>query len=629
MSVVTLEDLKNVLEKFSKLMYRAKCHDDQDEEMLHRCISLFSKDYMISIIKNDNGELSSHYPKKLIILEKEKNECCSNQSEQQDFDSNKIRETMYKARYARCRARFPIPVILFEGKSICRSGTLSGGPEIYGRSGYDFFFSGSENQTEEPLVDDNRLSEDERFVEDSGMEDEITNPRTKSEWQLFTKVRKQDIRLLKVLNVKYIVDLMVEKKKVKFGINVTSSEKVDKENRYSDFTILSLPYPGCEFFNEFRNRNHSGTGLYFDWSQPFVDAKLMVPHDNISTPLSVDWTEYRNWDIIKLTKNYLKLILRYIAEGKAGMLIHCISGWDRTPLYVSLVRLSLWADGKIHTSLGPLEIVYLTMVYDWYFYGAASHKATLRRNESDHLMDSILLESSLEVGSNTSLSSIGSTASNKSSVDGIPSGIIRHRVSSQSSQSSEANSHSSRNCMCRSQCLGVDSSSHNHDSNCQKFIGSTESDASTTTLVSSIPTSPSIPVPKRVNGNEVYATNSRFNDFFGSWQVISESGSLNGTAMMSLDSTNSCDWPPSFQQSGCLDSFGNMSSSKISSHHKSRKKRRPSTPNNRKRNLSTVRDIFNVMYRNTISSETSGVSYYLDQISEKIGFRSSKSSSSR
>ena len=26
-----------------------------------------------------------------------------------------------------------------------------------------------------------------------------------------------------------------------------------------------------------------------------------------------------------------------------GILVHCISGWDRTPLFISLLRLSLWA----------------------------------------------------------------------------------------------------------------------------------------------------------------------------------------------------------------------------------------------------------------------------------------------
>jgi hypothetical protein len=35
---------------------------------------------------------------------------------------------------------------------------------------------------------------------------------------MFDRVRGQDINVLKTFSVKYIVDLMVEKKKVKFGM---------------------------------------------------------------------------------------------------------------------------------------------------------------------------------------------------------------------------------------------------------------------------------------------------------------------------------------------------------------------------------------------------------------------------
>ena len=27
----------------------------------------------------------------------------------------------------------------------------------------------------------------------------------------------------------------------------------------------------------------------------------------------------------------------------SGVLVHCISGWDRTPMFISLLRISLWA----------------------------------------------------------------------------------------------------------------------------------------------------------------------------------------------------------------------------------------------------------------------------------------------
>lgn len=39
-----------------------------------------------------------------------------------------------------------------------------------------------------------------------------------SDMQMFDRVRGQDINILKMFGVKYIVDLMVEKKKVKFGM---------------------------------------------------------------------------------------------------------------------------------------------------------------------------------------------------------------------------------------------------------------------------------------------------------------------------------------------------------------------------------------------------------------------------
>lgn len=45
------------------------------------------------------------------------------------------------------------------------------------------------------------------------------------------------------------------------------------------------------------------------------------------------------------------------------------SGWDRTPLFVSLLRISLWADGVIHTSLSASQILYFTIAYDWLLFG--------------------------------------------------------------------------------------------------------------------------------------------------------------------------------------------------------------------------------------------------------------------
>ncbi|KAG0347748.1 Myotubularin- protein 14, partial [Podila minutissima] len=82
----------------------------------------------------------------------------------------------------------------------------------------------------------------------------------------------------------------------------------------------------------------------------------------------------------ELTQNYLRLYLTHIADGtdmehpggparsSKGLLVHCISGWDRTPLFISLLRISLWADGEAHQSLTAAEILYLTMGYDWFLF---------------------------------------------------------------------------------------------------------------------------------------------------------------------------------------------------------------------------------------------------------------------
>jgi len=69
-------------------------------------------------------------------------------------------------------------------------------------------------------------------------------------------------------------------------------------------------------------------------------------------------------------------VSRMHISAKTGILVHCISGWDRTPLFVSLIRLSLWAEGLIHESLSAAEILYLTIAYDWFLFGWVSRFLT-------------------------------------------------------------------------------------------------------------------------------------------------------------------------------------------------------------------------------------------------------------
>ncbi|KAK2188328.1 hypothetical protein NP493_135g00014 [Ridgeia piscesae] len=266
-----VEELRSLLEHALQNTYKSRENDPKGGSIMFNCLRLFGKDYQYSVVSNTNGELCNHYPSKVVVLEYVLAQCdeSSKHRVQSLYNVEDLKELFSKARFARCRARFSIPVILFEGKHICRSATISGGAEIYGRSGIDFFFTGGES-----------------------IPGGSTNTDESSEWQLFNRIRGQDIRLLKQFSVGMICDLMVEKKKVKFGMNVTSSEKVDKENRYAEFSIMSVPYPGCEFFREWRQNGYMAEGMMFDWEQGYVDADLDLP-DQMTLPCSIDWTKYR------------------------------------------------------------------------------------------------------------------------------------------------------------------------------------------------------------------------------------------------------------------------------------------------------------------------------------------------
>ena len=84
---------------------------------------------MLQVVSNASGEMSAHYPSQLIIMEYERtgkgapSEHCSRSNGtiyENVYDVNKLKDLFGKARFARCRARFPLPVILYKGKNICR-----------------------------------------------------------------------------------------------------------------------------------------------------------------------------------------------------------------------------------------------------------------------------------------------------------------------------------------------------------------------------------------------------------------------------------------------------------------------------------------------------------------------------
>lgn len=342
------------------------------DSVLDKCLELFRRDYPDHlIISNDNGLLSSYYPSKMVVPQR-------GDGSETRLDSEMLNNLITRGRIARCRTRFPVPVILYQDRYICRSATLSGGPEIYGRTGLDFIFPNINSNNSEQISTSN-ASPSSASTSSTACDLDGKNATTTSVKSnelpifdgshVFSYARNQDINLLKYLSVGLICDLMVEKKKVKFGFYVTSSEKADKKSRYKEFGILCLPYPGCEFFQIMREVGYNLTGVKYNWNQQFVDAEVLIPAGKLPNNYDIQWEKYKSWDIIELTKNCLKMLLSCLKKNKESILIHCISGWDRTPLFISLLRLSLWADGQIHEKLTPREITYLTLAYDWYLFG--------------------------------------------------------------------------------------------------------------------------------------------------------------------------------------------------------------------------------------------------------------------
>ncbi|KAF9932883.1 Myotubularin- protein 14 [Linnemannia zychae] len=263
-------------------------------------------------------------------------------------DTYELSKQFEKSHFARVRARFVVPCILVRGKNICRSATLSNEVEV---------FMHSVNQKINDLNQKRKM-----FLYGTGER----SPDKEDHESSLEKQRLEDVELLHQLGVTYINDLMVENRKVKYGLKVTSSEKVDSFGRYSKFKLVATPYPGVEFFQKFKANKYSARKLCFDWSQNFADAELQLPPGHVDY-LGIRWRDYKSWDLIELTQNYLRLYLTHIADDSIDQNTSG-TGWDRTPLFISLLRISLWADGEAHESLTAAEILYLTMGYDWFLF---------------------------------------------------------------------------------------------------------------------------------------------------------------------------------------------------------------------------------------------------------------------
>ncbi len=163
-------------------------------------------------------------------------------------------------------------------KYICRSSTVASWGEVYPRSSVDRLIDTTIRTTSQPIIDfptnPSSVTTDIDGTPNSAIDGAAaaaasSNVEVPQQQNIFDKLRGADIDLLKMLDVSSIVNLMVEKRKIMFGVkyelddsleikknksllifyfSVTSSENSDKEQRYRDFQLLILPYPGTRKF---------------------------------------------------------------------------------------------------------------------------------------------------------------------------------------------------------------------------------------------------------------------------------------------------------------------------------------------------------------------------------------------
>lgn len=337
----------------------------------HTTGQLFSADYEFEAIDNEDGQICATYPLKMYFLKGPK-------GEEAVQSPNILREPLqHGARFGRVRTRFPMPVILYRGRNICRSSSLTMRLEALVQTTHNSIRDTLSGSDPTGTMTSPEQGANLQEASDSNEMVELVQTLQSDTSTAMDKHRLADITLIRTLKVTHIADLMMENSKKFMGVAVCSSEKNDSYKRYADFTLLVLPYPGVEFFKHFNpNEPSLAKSLHFEWSGwPAVNrppGSLSYDHDLIS-----------GWDSVTITQNYLKTMLYSLADSTCnGLLVHCISGWDRTPLFVSLLRLSLWADGEIHQSLSAEQILYLTVAYDWMLF---RHQLVLRQMHAEDI----------------------------------------------------------------------------------------------------------------------------------------------------------------------------------------------------------------------------------------------------
>ncbi|XP_035213023.1 myotubularin-related protein 14-like [Stegodyphus dumicola] len=347
-----------IFERAASHRYDPAVYNEEDERAFECCRILFSKDYNCQVVSNCENR-SAHYPAKLIIPVKENTGIAEQEpipGQQSSDDSSRsfqagLYENMFKSSQAcRMNKRFPVPTILWNGKYLSRTGSLD--------------VLSVATDMDETLKQEGSQASD--FIFQINI---ATAAFFMRNMKFFSEI-KMDVALLEYLDVNYICDLRVRDTSKSFPNFADSCEAYQKY--YVGFTTVHMPYPGIGYFRKYHNlRRPKLLSCDLDKVSP-PRYELALADIDCTTLFQTDLKKYERWSLHDITLNYLLVLQTYLTSDtlpRRGILLHCIAGQDRTPLFVTLLRLSFWADDLMHESLNPLEMLYLTVTYDWYMFG--------------------------------------------------------------------------------------------------------------------------------------------------------------------------------------------------------------------------------------------------------------------
>jgi myotubularin-related protein 14 len=111
-------------------------------------------------------------------------------------------------------------------KYICRSSTVASWGEVYSRSGVDRLLDTGNRTTNQVIIDSptnpstvtTDLDGPPNIAIEGAAAAASSNVEVPQQQNIFDKLRGADIDLLKILDVSSIVNLMVEKRKIMFGV---------------------------------------------------------------------------------------------------------------------------------------------------------------------------------------------------------------------------------------------------------------------------------------------------------------------------------------------------------------------------------------------------------------------------